>query len=430
MVCPEVIVGGDGSPVEDRRKSSRWSVFGLRDVPAEARPLLIGSALQTLATAGFSTYVGLWAVLELDAPGVWLGVALALRAGSGVITGYAGGALSDRVNRRPIVLLSWAAQALCIAAFVLVERSVIWGLALIVAFGPLGPPGRAAAAAYLADVTVGNRRARVYASQRSLQAVGQVLGPGVGALLVIGSAWDRMFLGFAVVSAVAVVLAFTMSARSSEPSQEARESAPGAAGASSLWSDTTYLLLLLVITLLTITMAASDRFLPIAAVDEYGVEAAMWGLIAAINPVLVIGLQSAVTRRSERWNPVTQLWVSAALVGLPFLLLLQIGGPVSVAAVVFLSTLGEMIWMPLSQALGAEWAPADRRGAYLGAYDGARSLAFALGPLLALSLADFSGYPPVWVCFAVLSVVAVVVGAGPVRRAGNRLREASESAAP
>ena len=408
------------------RRRSWVPTLGLQDVPRSARPLLVGSAFQTLATAGFSTYVGVWAVQELDAPGAWLGLALGLRAGAGVVTGYVGGALSDRVDRRRIVMASWLAQTLCIAAFVLVERSVLWGLVLIVAFGPLGPPGRAAAAAYVADVAdAGEQRARVYASQRSLQALGQVLGPSIGALLVIGDAWDRMYLGFAGVSAVAVLLALSMTTRAQH---RTTSSGPSTADADedSPWTDSVFVVLLVVVTMITMVMAATDRFLPIAAVAEYGVDAAQWGLIAALNPVMVIGLQSMITRRAERWRTTSVLWASAVLVGAPFLLLVRGDGLAIVVVVVLLSTLGEMLWMPLSQGLGADLAPAGRRGAYLGAYDGARSLAFALGPLLALWLADSVGYAPVWVLLAALALVSAASGVGAVRRADARRRDAAE----
>jgi MFS family permease len=46
-----------------------------------------------------------------------------------------------------------------------------------------------------------------------------------------------------------------------------------------------------------------------------------------------------------------------------------------------LSTFGEIAWIPTAQALAADLAPPAQRGAYLGAFDGSVSLAYAVGPM-------------------------------------------------
>lgn len=403
-----------------------------RDLPGPVRLLVAAAGLQSLAMSGFSTYVGIWAIQRLHASAAALGVALFLRAFSGVVTGYLGGRISDRRGRRPVIIASWLSQAVCIAAFVAVSDQVGVGLVLIVLFGPLGPPGRAAAAAYLADATDPATRPVAYSAQRSAQALAQIVGPALAAVLVAGARWGLMFGVLAAISAAAVVIAVAfvpfraprVAGAADDPVQ------PETGTPASVWHDSPYLLLLGAATGITLTVAATDRFLPIAATVDYGVPTHVWGWIAVLNPILVIAFQTGLTRRLDPVSDSLRIAVAGALAGLPFLLLVAAGGTAMVTVVVGLSTLAEMIWMPLAQSLAADLAPDDRRGAYLGAFDGAISMAFAVGPMLALELSAAAGTALVWIVFAVLAVAAAGGAIAARRRLSGRLASATEPPAP
>jgi MFS family permease len=84
------------------------------------------------------------------------------------------------------------------------------------------------------------------------------------------------------------------------------------------------------------------------------------------------------------------------------------------------STFGEMVWVPTSQALTTELAPPGRTGAYLGAYSGAVSVAFAVGPLLALEIRGTAGDGWMWIAFAGLAVCGGALGVAAL--AGNIMR--------
>jgi hypothetical protein len=146
------------------------------------------------------------------------------------------------------------------------------------------------------------------------------------------------------------------------------------------------------------------------------VAAPTWGLLVILGPMLVVLSQTQVTKRLARTPRAARIVASATLTGGPFLLLLADSGLLSIAAVVVFSTVGEMVWVPTSQALTTELAPAGRTGAYLGAYGGAVSLAFAVGPLLALEVRAAAGDGTVWLVFAALSAVGGALGVRAVSR--------------
>jgi MFS family permease len=395
-------------------------------VPRDARLVILAAMAQSIATSGFSTYVGIWAIEGLHASAAALGVALFLRAGSGVLTGPVGGRWSDARGRRPVIVGSWLAQAACIGAFAFVGRNVAIGLTLVVLFGPLGPPGRAAAAAYIADVTSPGERPVAYSALRSAQALAQITGPAAAALLAGGSTWPVMFGTLAAISLAAACGAALLPLRRDRTRPGG--TAAAAARAGSPWRDFPYVALLTAVTVITLTMAATDRFLPIAAVSSYQVPTRAWGLIALLNPVLVVALQTRLTRRTESVPPAARLAVAAALTGLPFLLLLPFSGVGVVVIVVVIATFGEMLWLPLAQALASDLAPRDRYGAYLGAFDGATSAAYALGPTLALEVRAAAGSAAVWTLFAGLAATGAVIAIRAYQALAARVRRAEADA--
>jgi hypothetical protein len=98
------------------------------------------------------------------------------------------------------------------------------------------------------------------------------------------------------------------------------------------------------------------------------------------------------------------------MMGVPFLLLDWQGSAGVIALVIVIFVLGEMLWVPTSQAVVAAFAPADIRGAYMGAFGGTWSVGWALTPFLGLQVRNAYGDATMWGCVAVVGVVAGVLG--------------------
>ena len=96
--------------------------------------------------------------------------------------------------------------------------------------------------------------------------------------------------------------------------------------------------------------------------------------------------------------------------------------------IVVLFVIGEMLWVPTSQSIVAGLAPADLRGAYMGAFGGTGAAGFALAPFVGLQVRGAAGDLAMWAVFALVSVVAVVLGVIAVRGAGARRADEGTSA--
>jgi predicted MFS family arabinose efflux permease len=388
------------------------------EIDPPLRPLLLVSVCGATAGSAGWVYLGIWAIDELGASGKQLGVAFGFGALLASMSGYVGGHLSDRLGRRPLILVGWALEAAYILLFIAVGGRVWLGLGLMALGGILGSLGGGATQAMVADLVPPERHERAYASVRVAQNLGVTLGPPVGGLLLVGEQWKLLFAGVSAGAALTFLIAWRYLPRTGAYAPEA----PPERGSFSVISrDHAFLLFWLSGILAYLVYVAYETVLPIAAVTSYGLAPAAWGFIVVINPALVTLFQMRVTRWTERVPPAPKLAVAMLLMGWPLLLLSANAGIAMLALVVFVFVIGEMLWVPTSQSIVARLAPVDLRGAYMGAFGSTAGVAFALGPLIGLTLRDAYGDTAAWSFFASAAIVAAITGAVAVRFALGRV---------
>src|SRR5437588_5551462 len=96
------------------------TVFG-PDVDPALRPLLVVSLLSAFAFGAFFSFAGIWAVQALHASGSDVGIMFALAAIAGTATAFAGGELSDRLGRKPVIVASLAGEPIAVLGLLLVH---------------------------------------------------------------------------------------------------------------------------------------------------------------------------------------------------------------------------------------------------------------------------------------------------------------------
>ena len=79
-------------------------IFGGDVVPA-IRPLVILQTFGSMAASCLFTFSGIWALEHLGATPTQLGIAYVLMACGAMFTGVLGGHISDRIGRRPMMLI-------------------------------------------------------------------------------------------------------------------------------------------------------------------------------------------------------------------------------------------------------------------------------------------------------------------------------------
>jgi predicted MFS family arabinose efflux permease len=401
------------------------------DVEPEIRPLLYVGLAGSLSASSMWTFMGIWAVDKLHADSSSLAVALLVGACLAAATGYVSGHLSDRIGRRPLILAGWAILTGYQLLFVLVGERTTLGLVVLAGAGMSGSIGWAATQAFVADLVPRERHESAFASLRVANNLGVVGGPVLGGVLLLAS-WSALFVGVSVLSAAVFALAWRLLPRRGAYAPEEK---PERGSFGVIRRDHVFALFLVSTALAYIVYVAYETVLPISLVDSHGLAPSTWGFLVILNPLMVTLFQLRLTRWTSRISPRPKLAAAIMLMGLPFLVLSVSAAIPVVLAVIFVFVVGEMLWVPTSQAVAAGLAPPDLRGAYLGAFSSMGAVGFALAPFTGLLVRDAAGDTAMWAFFAGMSVVGAAVAAWAVglaysRRAIGRPREGEGAEAP
>jgi len=376
------------------------------DLDEALRPVLGVTLVSTAAGSATWSFMAIWAIEELDAKAE-LPFALLASAVLAMLSGFVGGYLSDRVGRRRVILFG---QAIMVGYPILLLAVVDtkWaGLVALSLAGMFGALGGSVSQAMVADLVAPERHQAAYASVRVAANVGVVVGPPLGGLLLILGSWSLLFPSVAVLSGIAWLVAFRYLPHRGA---YAPEGPPERGSLSVILADRRFLIFLGSAVFAWLTYVAYEVVLPVSIVDGYGYEPQAWGFLVWVNPLLVTLLQVRLTRATAPIAPAPKLVVAMLVMGLPFLVLVWTHSLAAIVFVVVVFVFGEMLWVPTSQAVVADLAPSDIRGAYMGAFGSAPAIGFALAPLIGLQMRNSFGDEATWAMFAGIGVVAAVLG--------------------
>lgn len=378
------------------------------EVDPALRPLLLVTLIGSLAGSAAWSFMGIWAVKELGATSAQLSYGFFAGAVAGGVVGYVGGHLSDVFGRRALMLAGEGAFALYMLVFLAAGSNVPLGLGLMVGAFALASFGGSAGQAMVADLVPPDRHEAAYASVRVASNLGVTMGPPAGSVFLIVGGWDAFFPGVCLMAVGSWVVAYRYLPRRGAYAPAAP---PERGSFGVILHDRPFVLFLGASVLASLVYVAYETVLPISLVESHGLPDWGWGLLIIVNPILVTLFQLRITRRVAHVPAAPKYLAALLLMGLPFLLLGLTSAISVILFVLIVFVIGEMLWVPTSQMVVAGLAPADVRGAYMGAFGGTGAMGFALAPFLGLQVRGASGDFAMWAAFAGVAVVGGVLGA-------------------
>ena len=142
---------------------------------------------------------------------------------------------------------------------------------------------------------------------------------------------------------------------------------------------------------------AFELLAPVSLTQTHGLAPATWGVLFALNPIVIVALQLRVTRWTSGVPRGRKLAVAVLLMASPYLALEVSAALWVVVAVLLIVVLGEMLWAPASEALIANMAPPGLRGLYLGTANAASWTGLALAPAAGLQARAEFGDAGMWI---------------------------------
>ena len=326
-----------------------------------------------------------------------------------VAASIVGGEMSDRLGRRVTMVISLFGGAIAMAALGIV-RDLVAITATVGIVGFVGELYRPAVMAFVADVIPADHRRRAYGLLHWVINVGFAFAAVIGGVLA-DLDFTILFIADAATMAVygVIVLVAVPETRPTRP----RDDAPGSTTAPSRsWiRDREFVVFCAISFALTLLPLQAGAALS-AHMSWQGFSTSAYGLVMAINGVLIIALQPVLTAWCARFDA-SRLLAGAALLYGAGIAMHGLAPTLAVhAGAVTVWTFAEIFETPTRSSLGAAMAPADARGRYQGALTTAWGAAFFLGPKLGTWIWDELGATTLWLgCLGLGAAVALAIAA-------------------
>lgn len=371
-------------------------------------PVLFGVVLLDLV--GFGIVIPILPFLspQLGAGKLDIAFIIVIYAVGAGLCGPYWGRLSDRIGRKPVIMICLAGAAFSYA--LLAFASALWMVYAARGFAGVMAGNTGVASAMMADITGPENRARGMGVIGAALGLGLVLGPLLGGMLSGDSAEFALPCAVAgLMSVLAIVAAaiFLPESLSADKRSAHRES--GRAGLQfslyGMLKQSGNRLLVLQFLLHSNCASSLTYMFPLWAGDELGWGARQVGIVFGIQGAIMAVLQGLLLGplvRSFGELQVLRIAVTAMVSGL-FTAVFASTMHVMVASV-FITMSGATLCIPLLNTLVSHRSPADVRGRMLGTTSAASSWGRVTGPLLAgLNLTLF-GYPGAWLATALIAL--------------------------
>ena len=146
--------------------------------------------------------------------------------------------------------------------------------------------------------------------------------------------------------------------------------------------------------------------LPLYLVKDLHFQTSTFGMLTAINTVLIIFIEVPLNTAMNNWSEKKSLALGALLIGVGFGATAFVSSVIPLIITIIIWTFGEMILFPASSSFAAEISPPNRRGEYMGYFQMSFSLAFTLGPWLGTLVYDNLGGKEVWFAAFIVSLIS------------------------
>jgi MFS family permease len=335
------------------------------------------------------------------------GIVLGTFAAFGLIGSMIGGALTDKLGRKNLIIFGLIFSALSTLSLGLVnEFSVLIFLAVVI--GLLSNIAGPAHQAMVADLLPEDKRQEGFGILRVVGNMAWIIGPTIGGFIANRS-YFMLFLLDAVISCiVAVIFFYYIPETKPETTKEPESMLKTFAGYGVVLRDYAYVAFLVVSMVMGIVYQQMYNTLSVYLRDNHGIEPQGYGFLLTVSAIIVILFQFQTTRVIKKYPT----FIMMALGTFFYMIGFGMFGFVTVywlfAAAIVIITIGEMVIMPTASALATNFAPEDMRGRYMAIFGLSWTLPATVGPSAAGLILDNYNPNLLWYVGAGLCALSVL----------------------
>ncbi len=393
-----------------------------REYPREFWILVGSSFIDRLGSTLIFPFFALYITQRFNVGMTQAGVLLAIFSISGLAGSMLGGALADRFGRRGVVLFGLVISALSSVAMGLVDQLAIFYI-LAIFVGILSDVGGPARQAMIADLLPTEKRAEGFGILRVIGNLAWIIGPTIGGFLAARS-YLLLFILDAISSFITAIIVYRSVPETLPEGDSGKQDMDFLStlrGYSEVARDTLFLQFVFASMLMTLVYIQMYSTLSVYLRDVHGLPTQGFGALLSMNASLVVLAQFWITRRVSRRPPLLMMALGSCLYMIGFLAYGFISSFLYFTIAMLFITIGEMVVMPVSQALAARFAPEDKRARYLAFFGLSWAIPSMIGPWMAGVVMD--QYNPRWVWYAggILLAIAILAFLQLHRAASHRI---------
>jgi len=398
-----------------------------REYPTRFWILVAATFIDRIGGTIIFPFFALYVTDRFDVGMTEAGILIAIFSVSGFIGNIIGGALSDRFGRKGMIIFGLVASALSSVAMGLVDSLAVFYV-LAVAVGLLSEVGGPARQAMVADILPEEKRGEGFGVLRVAGNLAWVIGPSLGGLLASQS-YLLLFVLDAISSMITAAIVFrlipeTMPEKHEDEPQESIVQT--FAGYRTPLTDGFYVAFLCTSMLMLIVYQQMYNTLSVYLRDVHDVGPQAYGAMMSINAAVVVVFQFPFSRWIRPRPPMLMMVLGTLFYMVGFSMYGFVSTYTLFVVAIVIIVIGEMIIMPVSQALAARFAPLDMRGRYMAVFGLCWTIPSAVGPWAAGLVMD--NFNPNWVWWAggIISAVAAFGFYVLHLRGGERLAAISD----
>ncbi len=335
------------------------------------------------------------------------GMVLAMFSIFGIVGNMIGGALTDKFGRRKLILFGLVFSALSTLTLGMVNSlAVLFPLAAFI--GLLSDVSGPAHQAMMADILTEKQRQEGFGLLRVVRNLAWIIGPTIGGFLANRS-FMLLFIIDAIVSCiVAAIFYWYMPETKPEAHADTKHESiwNTILGYRIVFKDFAFIAFVVAAILMGAVYQQMYNSLSVFLRDNHGIDPQGYGFLMTTSAITVILFQFSVTRIIKYRPP----FLIMALGTLFYMLGFSMFGFVSVywmfMSAIVVITIGEMLIMPTSQTIAANFAPEEMRGRYMAIFGLTWLLPSTFAPMLAGLVLDNFNPNLLWYIGGILCAVA------------------------
>lgn len=360
---------------------------------------------------GFMLYpfFALYLTQKFDIGMSTVGILFATFSVSGFVGSALGGALTDRMGRKGVIIFSLVLSSLSALGMGFAPSLAVF-IAVSVIVGTLSNIGGPAHEAVVADLLPPEKRAEGYGIIRVIFNLAVIIAPAIAGLLIARS-YILLFIVDAVISLIAaavVLLALPETKPQAHANAKPETMKQTFAGYGRVFKDTPFVAFIGVTVMMTLVYMNMNTTLGVFLRDQHGLREVGYGSLISINAIIVVLFQFWIARRLEKYKSMLMMAAGSLLYAVGFAMYGFVSGYALFVIAMVVITIGEMIVSPFQQALVASFAPEAMRGRYMAVSGLSWGIAFAVGPYFAGLMLDSANPNVLWAFCGFLGILATI----------------------